>query len=516
MNKKSILSKTIQFGSFTFLSRILGLAREMLMSRYVGSNPLAQAFIAAFGLPNSLRKIFAEGALTAAFVPTFVDILKKDGKKDANSLLTISFLFFEGVLILLCLLVFYYAHWVIRKSVPGFSAEHVNYAVPMLRILISFILFVSSSALLAGALQAINHFFVPAFSPVLLNVFFIAGIIASWQFGYPIETLCYAILAGGFVQFLLHIFVYYYRGFRFEKINKKSIVNFQRVLVKFVPVMFSMSILEVNFFFDRMLASYFPKGVALLYYSFRFMGIALGVFAVAFSTVLLPHFTRISSYAPKRLSFYLLESAKFVFWVIVPVTILMSFFSEEIFSTLFMSSKFPYEDVLASKSILKAFLAGLFFFSLNKILLNIYYALHNTSIPAVVSVVGTTINIALNYLLMQYWQTLGLAIATSISGGITTLLLVFLLVTEFNFKLYTKTFLDFVVRYCVQLACMFCVFFGFYYLSLHLVMLMPENIAYFFTQQIGLWAWVMPLCGLLFLLLYKTSRLFRVKLYFLS
>jgi putative peptidoglycan lipid II flippase len=516
LNKKSILSKTIQFGSFTFLSRILGLGREMLMSRYVGTTPLGEAFMAAFRLPNSLRKIFAEGALTAAFVPTFVNVLKNEGKDNANSLLSITFLFFESIVFFLCMFAFFNAKWIVFQVAPGFSAEAISLTIPLLRILISFILFISSSALLAGALQAVNHFVVPAFSPILLNVFFIGGIILAWRYGYSIDVLCYAIIIAGLFQFLLHLVVYFSLGFRFGRINKKSWQNLQIVLWKFLPVVFSMSVMEVNFYYDQRFASYFPKGLALLYYSFRFMGIALGVFSVAFSTVLLPHFTRISNYAPKRLSFYLLESAKFVFWVIIPITILMSFFSEEIFSTLFMSSKFPYADVIASKSILKAFLTGLFFFSINKILLNIYYALHNTSIPAVVSVIGTATNIGLNYLLMRYWQTLGLAIATSISGGIMTVLLVALLNWNFDFKLYAASFFQFTLRYIIQLACMLTLFFVSYFSIKYCIGFLPNSLSYFFNKGIGIWAWVMPLSTVLFWLLYKTKETFKVKLYFLS
>ena len=516
MNKKSILKKTVQFGSFTFLSRLLGLAREMLQSRYVGTTNLAEAFIAAFSLPNSLRKIFAEGALTAAFVPTFVKILKRDGRENANGLMSVSFLFFEGLVLFLCLVAFFKAEWVIKLTAPGYSAETNALAVPMLKILTSFILFVSSSALLAGALQAVDHFIVPASSSILLNIFFIAGMLMAWKLGYSIEVLCYAIIIAGFVQFLLHLFVYFRLGFRFGKVDKQSWENLKVVLWKFLPVMFSMSVMEVNFLVDRRLASYFPKGVALLYYPFRFMGIALGVFAVAFSTVLLPHLTRVSSYAPKRLHFYLVESAKFVLWIILPIVILMSYFSEDIFATFFMNEKFPLQDVLKAKQILQAFSVGLFFFSINKILLNIYYALHDTWTPAIISVIGTIANILLNLLLMRWFQTLGLAIATTISGAISTILLILLLKYKFNFKIYFKPFRDFALRYLIQLGFGLLLFFLAYFSISFLIAFLPQVLSDFFLNNVGLWFWVGPLGALLFIFLFKTQQKFGIKLYFLS
>ena len=516
MNKKSIMEKTLQFGKFTLISRMLGLAREVLMGRILGTTPLGIAFIAAFKLPNSLRKIFAEGALTAAFVPTFVNVLKTEGKENANKLFSTAFVVFEGVLILLCLFVFCCPKWVVSFSIPGEAAKTIAYAAPLLKILMSFILFISSSALFAGALQAKNHFFLPAFSPILFNIFFIAGIVLSWIFGYSIDFLCYMILAGGLVQFLLHLLAYYNLGFKFGKIDEHSWKNFEKVLVKFFPVMFSMSILEVNFFVDGRMASYYPKGIAYLYYSFRFMGIALGVVGVSFATVLLPHFSRVSMYAPKRLNFYLLESSKFIFWVIAPVVILMSFFSEEIFATLLMSENFTYIDVLSCKVILRAFLIGLFFFSLNKIILNVYYARHNTISPAIISIIGALSNILLNLLLGYYWQTVGLALATSLSGAITTILLMLFLKSKYGFKMHLKSFFDFAFRYSLQMICMFSIFFIFYFSIKHVLTFLPENINCFFTKQFGIWTWVGPLSCLLFLLLYKTKKLFKVRLYFLS
>src|SRR5579872_208309 len=206
LHRKSIIQKTIQVGSSTIISRFFGVAREVLLGNYLGPGAAFDAFVTAFKIPNSLRKIFAEGALSASFVPTLVAMVRAEDRKHVNSFMTRSFLIIETILLGLCCLIFWKAAAVIRFIAPGWfvggqgatflwfclpaawvgqgeALPQVAFAVTFLRILISFILFVSSSALLAAALQSVNHFFVPAFSPIVLNIFFIAGTLIGWIWG---------------------------------------------------------------------------------------------------------------------------------------------------------------------------------------------------------------------------------------------------------------------------------------------------------------------------------------------
>ncbi|PKN03440.1 murein biosynthesis integral membrane protein MurJ, partial [Candidatus Dependentiae bacterium HGW-Dependentiae-1] len=439
LGKKSIIKKTIEVGVSTLLSRFLGIWREMLTVQFLGDKILLDAFTTAFKVPNSLRKIFAEGALSAAFIPTLVRMKKKGETEQINRLMTLSFLLIEGVLIALCLLMFWQTDWLLRIIAPGWfvggqeaaffgfpvpaawaglgtPVEQVAYAATYFRILIAFIIFLSSSSLLAGALQSVNHFIIPAFSPVLLNVVWVTGLLLGLYYHLPSESLCYFILFGGLLQFLLHLFVYYKLHFSFERVTEKTWDYFREIMNKFFPCLFSMSISEISLFIDTSFASYLPDGsMYLIYLANRFMGIPQGVFASAFSTILLPHFSRVNIYAPKRMSFYLLEVTKFVFWITIPAMILMSFFAGKIFQTLFLSSKFTIDQVAEAKLILIAFLAGLFCLAMNKILLNMYYALHNTRIPAWVSIIGIAVNVVLNFLFVTRFHASGLALATTIS-----------------------------------------------------------------------------------------------------
>ena len=318
LSRKSIFNKTFQVGGNTLLSRILGLVRERLLMRFLGWEAASDAFSAAFLIPNSLRKMFAEGALTAAFVPTFVSVFRNDGKQEANRLTTLSAIFFEGIVLVLCVFAMWKPHAVLTLFYPGYAHDtRLELAVPSLRILMPFIFFISSSSLLAGALQSVHHFFVPSFASVVLNIFFIGGLFGCLWMGYShdqVGYLCWAIMAGGAAQFFMHIFMYRKLGFGFSWPTKQSYKAFYHVLKKFLPCFFSMSVMEINLIVDNMFASYQHVGtVTLIKYTFRLMGIPAGVFSTAFSTILLPHFSRVAMYAPRRLGFYLLEAAKFIF-----------------------------------------------------------------------------------------------------------------------------------------------------------------------------------------------------------
>src|SRR3984885_5323236 len=303
-SKKSIIHKTVQVAGSTMVSRVLGVIRELLTVKYLGAGIASDAFITAFKIPNSLRKMFAEGALSAAFVPAFIAVLRKDEKK-AHSLMSWGFIIFEGILLLLCELVMIFAPFVVYLIAPGFSQEQIAYTVPLLRILMPFILFISSGALLAGALQAMGQFFVPAFGPILLNIVFIIGLLICLTFHWPVEVLCFFILFGGFLLFVQHLVAYWQLNFKLGAPTVQARSAFFKLLPRFFVCFLSAGIMEISLFIDTAFGSFLPAGsLSLINYANRFMGIPLGVFAVAFSTILLPHFSRISVYAPKRLNFY--------------------------------------------------------------------------------------------------------------------------------------------------------------------------------------------------------------------
>lgn len=520
MHKKLILGKTIQVGFCTLLSRFLGIVREYLQVRYIGPGLLSDAFIVAYRLPNSLRKIFAEGALSVAFIPSIVRLLRHNKRDELNRLMTLAFLFFEGIVLSICAVTMIFAPTVVRFLGPGFTSEQILRGATMVRILMPFIFFLSASSLLAGPLQAINHFLIPAFSPVLLNIVYIIGLLVCMTYQLPIEILCFFILLGGALQFLVHIITYFYYHFRFDRIKSQAQETWGYLYPIAIKVLFclpAMSVMEINLIVDGQFASYLPAGsITLLYYANRFMGIPLGVFALAFSTILLPHFSRIGDYAPKRFQFYLLESAKFIFWVTVPIMLMMIFFADKIFYTIFYSKKFTLAHVIESRAILIAFVIGLFFLAFNRVLLNFYYARHVTWLPGIIAGVGATINIVLDFIFVNWFQAMGLALGTTLAGVVQTVLFVLFLHLYFDLMIYLKRFVQFAFRYLAQLLIVFAVFYGVYEGLTHAISSMPTTLSHFLLEKIGFWLWVGPLCLGAFGLLFITRKLFGVRLYFLD
>lgn len=517
--KQSLRMQALHVSGSTLFSRFLGLIREYLMIQCLGASALSDIFITAYKIPNSLRKIFAEGALSAAFVPTLIATTRKDGIRASNTLMSVSLLFFETIVLLLCVFVMCKTEWILRLVAGGFSHEKIVQAIPYVRFLMPFIFFVSSSALFAGALQSVGHFFIPAFSPILLNVFFIAGLFACWLANMPIIYICLFILAGGAVQLLLHVFMYLSLNFSFSLSDPHGWSSLRSVLGKFVVCLLGVSVMEVGLFIDTSFASYLPDGsISLLYYANRFMSIPLGVFAVTISTILLPHFSDIAYQSPKRISFYVFEATKVVLFITLPVALMLGFLSQKIFYSIHLVSSISPQQVVQASAILYAFLIGLPFFSLNKILLNVFYAFHITTAPTIISVASIATNVLLNWMLMSAFQATGLALATSISlGFLTTICFVFGLQRLLAVSFYPRRFAHFICAITVQMVCILGGWYGIYYLiGMMITFFCSEAFALFMLNGLGIWLWVSPLCACAFGSLFLTRSLFKIPVYFLE
>lgn len=517
MSRGSLIKKTLAIGSSTLVSRFLGFIREMVLIRYLGSGAAADAFIAAFRIPNSLRKIFAEGALSAALIPTLVRVFKEEGQDAASRLMTRVLYAVESFVLAFCVVIAWYAPTIICIIAPGFSAEQVALTVPLLRILIFFIFFISSSAVFAAALQAVHHFFIPSLSQVILNMVAIVGGLICLYYQLPVTALALFFIAGGCLHVALHAMAYYRHKFFLLPADVATKKQAREVGRKFFPALVSAGMIELNLFIDAQFASYLPVGsVALLSYAANFMRIPLGVLVVSFSTILLSHVSRVSTYAPRRLGYYLFESTKLLVWVIIPIALLMGFFAFDIFNTLYVSANFSYADAVRAQWLLIIMLAGLFFFSLNKIMLTIVYALHETFLPTVIILVSVMVNTVLNYLLMGPWGVYGIAAATVIAGGVQTFLLWVLLWKKFALPAYFQDMVRFCIRSTGQLSVIAVIWYG-AYAMIHAALAASQSAyAPFFLEKIGLWLWVGPLCGLAALAFWFTRKIWGITLYFLD
>jgi putative peptidoglycan lipid II flippase len=511
VNKRSILRKTFNFGAFTLLSRALAFPREILQIKFLGVGILSDAFIAAFRLPNFFRRIFAEGALSAAFIPTYVQLTKKKDQKTADGTMTISFLFFEGIVLLMCVFVLLFPHVVIKFVTPGFSSEQVAYAIPLLRILFPFLFFISSSALLSGALQSKNHFFAQSFGPVLHNIAYVSTLIFCIIFHKSSLMLAAGILSGGTLIFALHLFLYFKYHCRFGKITSEAKEQFGKIITKFLPCLMGVGVVEVNLYLDSVISSYLPKGsYTLLYAANRFMNLPLGIFAVAFSTILLPHFSRIATYAPKRLHFYLLETTKFITWIIAPAMLFIFFSAHKIFSHILPDPS----RVVEAQYILICYSSGLLFYCFNKVLINMFYSMHDTWSPTVASIIATVVNLIFNIVGMHYFGAPGIAASTAISGVFLTASSIFFLYKRHNFRIYFGSYINFFWKYVWLLALGVTLFLGTYFTAYKF--LIERRLFAFFFIGWGYWIFTIPLFLFTMMFLFFMNRMIKIKVYFLN
>lgn len=511
MNKKSILKKMFQFSFFTAISKLLGFPREILLAKYLGVGALSDAFISAIKLPNLLRRIFAEGALSAAFIPTFVQLKKNKQDNVANGLMTISFLFFEAIVLLICAIVFIWPNIIIKIATPGFSLEQTKYTIPLLRILFPLLFFISSNALFAGSLQSVNHFFAQAFGPALHNIVYVSTLLICLTYQRSTTFLALGILLGGFFNFIFHLSLYLKHNLKFGVISPAAIKSFKIVISKFIPCLFGVGVVELNLFLDNQISSFLHEGAyTLLYYGTRFMTIPLGIFAVALSTVLLPHFSRLALYAPKRLNFYLLESAKFVSWVVIPPTMFLAFVSDKIFTQLLKNPA----NAKEATAILIIYTSGLVFFCLNKVLINIFYALQDTWYPTIATIIATIINFIFNIIGMLLFGSLGIAASTSISGIALTIMCIFYLYKKHSFHFYTADYFLFLSKYFIQLI-IGTLFFGTFYSILY-SMFAKTSFSLFFCVQWGYWLFTIPLFLTTMLFMFYIRKLCKIHVYFLD
>ena len=312
-DSKSILKQTAQISSSTLVSKFLALIRTVFEARYLGpGNPSSDAFCTAYGMPNAMRKVFAEGALTAAFVTMLIQLHSKD-KDAANRIMTLLLFVIESIVLLICFAIFFNAKAVFLFLYPGFAAKPIetSIALPLVRQLIFFIFFISSSALLAGAMQAVNHFIIPAWGPVILNIFYIAGLLSGIYFNLSVSTFSWFLMVGGLFLFILHLIFYFRLGFKLAIPDKQSFRYLLKIALKFAPCFFTISILEIVYVIDNWFISFLPTGSITLFNNAKgFLRIPTGIFADAFSKVMLSHLSRVASYAPNRLKFYFFESMK--------------------------------------------------------------------------------------------------------------------------------------------------------------------------------------------------------------
>jgi putative peptidoglycan lipid II flippase len=410
-------------GFWTTLSRILGFVRDMVTALFMGAGPGADAFFVAFRIPNLLRRLSAEGAFSAAFIPTYVETLQKDGSSEAARLARITFTFAAIVLAVVTVAGIIFSPWIVRVVAPGFldNPSKFELTVHLNRIMFPYIFFISLVALAAGVLNSMGHFGAPAAAPVLLNIAMIASVaIFCTSFNVPpFYALAWGVVAGGILQFLLQLPYLVAVGVRLRPDFHFRHPALKKVGTLFVPAAFGGAVYQINVMVGTILASWLPAGgVSWLYYADRIVELPLGVFGIALGTAVLPSMSRQATNGDltalsRSVSFALRLTAFFT----IPAMVALILLREPILSVLFQRGRFTWVDTQATAYALLWYTVGLWAFSCLKVVTQAFYSMMDTRTPLWVAIGAVIVNLGAGLLLMGPMKQGGLALATSLSAA---------------------------------------------------------------------------------------------------
>lgn len=423
---KTLFKSTSVVASMTLLSRILGFVRDIIAARIFGATAAVDAFYIAFKIPNFMRGLFAEGSFSTAFIPTLAEYKQTKSQQEVAAFIA----HITGVLGFILLVVsiagILGSKGLVTLFAPGLDPYRFQLAGEMLRVTFPYLMLISLTALAGAILNCYGLFWVPAFTPALLNVCLIATAFGiTHYFKVPVEAQAWGVLLAGFLQL----------GFQLpflKQLNllRKPLFNWrdpgvQKVLKLMLPALFGSSIGQISLLLNTVFASFLVAGsVTWLYYSDRLAYFPLGVFGVALLTVILPHLSRQhAAKTPEAFSSTLNWGLRCNLLIGIPASVTMLILSGPLIVSLFHYGKFTDHDVFMTQRSVIAYSIGLQAFMLIKVLAAAFYAQQNIRTPVRIGIAALVVNMLLNVLLIMPLKHAGLALASSLSAWLNAGLL---------------------------------------------------------------------------------------------
>ncbi|MBC8313247.1 MAG: murein biosynthesis integral membrane protein MurJ [Candidatus Cloacimonetes bacterium] len=454
MKKKSDnLAKNVgKISSGTFLSRISGLARDIVLTHFLGATSVADSFGVAFVIPNMLRGLFGEGALSAAFIPLYTEFKEKKSKAETIqfalnilSILIILLIILVGIGIVL-------APIIVKLIAPGFALEFQSLTSQLTQTLFPYLFLIGLTSVVIAILNAHSIFFLPSLSPMMFNLgIIIPAIIYTTLKESSIEEkafiLAAGVLFGGICQLSVNLPLLRKIGYKFKfRINLKQ-KEIKQVWQRMIPGIVGIGIREINVVVDTILASVLAVGsVAALQYGNRLMQLPLGVFGIAIGTALLPLFSRyIANNQTDKLKKSLKDAFNLILIIMLPIIAIILVMGRDMISLIYLHGAFDEKNALPMTfAALLFYSIGLVSHSSVRIFASAFFALKNTKTPMKIAAITVVCNIILNIILMHFIKLKGLALATSISATIQAFILFFVLqknIGKINFSNILSNFL---------------------------------------------------------------------------
>lgn len=432
---RGLLRSTGVIGAMTMISRVLGLVRDMVFSRLFGADWAMDAFVIANRIPNTLRRFFAEGAFSQAFVPVLNEVRERGDERAVRQLTDAVAGTLGLALFVLTLVGVIAAPVLVIVFAPGFldEARTLDLAGLMLRFTFPYVLFISLTALAAGLLNTYGRFAVPAFTPVLLNVVLIGfALFVSPLFEPPTLALAFGVFVAGVVQLAFQLPFLKAIGHVPRPRWGWHDATVRKIGRLMVPAIFGSSVVQINLIIDNMLASLLGEGrLTWLYFSDRLMEFPLGVFGIALATAILPSLSRnFASDDGETFAATLDWAMRLVVLIAVPASLGLALLAGPLVTTIFYGGLFDTFDVQMARASLWAFSAGLLAFISIKVLAPGYFARQDMKTPVRIALVALVVNLACNLLFIAVLIELeieathaGLALATTVAAFVNAALL---------------------------------------------------------------------------------------------
>jgi len=430
-NRKLIRS-TFAVAAPTFLSRIFGFLRDVIQAFYLGTSRSGDAFTIAYVIPNLLRRLTGEGAMTAAFVPVFTQLKKEKSKAELWKFANAFFFDLTLVMALLTVLGIVFSPLLVRIIAFGFKGIQGKWELTTMltRLMFPYIFLISLAALAMAILNSFHKFFVPAFTPVLFNLSIIgAALLFAPRAKEPAFVFAGGVVLGGVLQLAFQLPWLWKQGMRFKFGLSFSHPAVRKVGKLMVPGIFGFGIYQINFAISRMIASLLEEGsVASLYFASRVQELTLGLFSIALSIALLPTLSDLAAeHDYKQMKKTLIFSFRLVFFITFPAMVGLLILNKPIIQVLFQRGVFNAQSTSMSASCLFFFAFGLPVISGVKILAPAFYSLKDTKTPVIVAFFVMISYIILSLILMAPLRVGGIALALSIASIINFSLLFYLL-----------------------------------------------------------------------------------------
>lgn len=414
-----LVSGFLTVGAWTLLSRIVGFVRDAMVAAWLGSGPVAEAFIVAQSLPNMFRRFFAEGAFNMAFVPMFSK--KLEGGEDAEGFARDAYWGMAALLLAFSVLGHLCMPWLVLAMASGFQGdERYPLAIILGQITFPYILFISLTALLSGVLNAMGRFFATAIAPVLMNVFLVISMLAAPVFGWDMgRTLAWTITLSGVLQLLFCWIVLRMQGFRLAFRWPRLTPELRRLAVIAFPAVLAGGVVQINLIVGRQVASFTEGAMAWLYNADRLYQLPLGVVGIAIGVVLLPDLSRrlrAGDTEGGRVSFN--RGAEFALFLTVPAAVALAVIAQPIIAVLFQRGAYTAADSAQTAIALAIYAAGLPAFVLHKVLQPLFYAREDTRRPFHYALFSMVVNAGVAIGLMPLIGFAAAALGTTIAAWV--------------------------------------------------------------------------------------------------